>query len=206
MARWRDPVSRNPHTPRALPLLQPMLMPRGRLPRLFCSRVPLKRMRCTKLYRGRVRATPYPWLIASRSACKTWSGIQQLRASRKVSWERMHWNSLENSRKICLALRFINFYFTDRITKHLLKVYGPRSSHEMIVKHASSKSRFFKLLVCQTISRLFKYPDQAFATLDFTGKGYLEPKNIYEHALLYSTPFTKAELKDFCENNAFTGH
>lgn len=56
------------------------------------------------------------------------------------------------------------------------------------------------------MTKLFRYPVQAFGTLDFTGKGYIEAQNIYNHALLFSSPFTKAELKEFCEDQVFKGH
>lgn len=63
----------------------------------------------------------------------------------------------------------------------------------------------FRFLLCSTVSRLFKYPDQAFAALDFTGRGCVVAQDVYNHALLYSTPLTKQELKDYCETHVFKG-
>ena len=83
------------------------------------------------------------------------------------------------------------------------KILGPKTSRGVIARFAYSKPAFYKYLLCQTVTRLFKYPNQAFGTLDFTGKGYIEAQNIYNHALLFSTPFTKVELKDFCESHVF---
>jgi len=41
---------------------------------------------------------------------------------------------------------------------------------------------------------MWKYPDQAFAALDFTGKGYVAAEDVVKHALIYSTPLTNQEL------------
>ena len=74
-----------------------------------------------------------------------------------------------------------------------------------MAKYASLKSAFFRFLISSTVSRLFRYPDQAFASLDFTGKGYVEAGDVINHPLVYSTPLNKQEVSEFCETRVFTG-
>ena len=50
-----------------------------------------------------------------------------------------------------------------------------------------------------------KYPDIAFGALDFTGKGYITANDVSNHALVYSTPLSKPELKEYCEKHVFKG-
>ena len=52
------------------------------------------------------------------------------------------------------------------------------------------------------IRKLFKYPDQAFSTLDFHGNGYVTAENICNHSLVYRTPFTKKELLDYLKHES----
>ena len=89
--------------------------------------------------------------------------------------------------------------------KHLQKTHGPPVTTALVAKYAPSKTAFFKFLLSSTVSRIFKYPDQAFAALDFKGKGYIDAEDVYNHALVFSTPLNKQELKEFCEARVFTG-
>jgi hypothetical protein len=52
------------------------------------------------------------------------------------------------------------------------------------------------------IKKLFKYPDQAFATFDFNGNGYVTAENIANHSILYRTPFSKKELLDYLKQES----
>ena len=93
----------------------------------------------------------------------------------------------------------------ERIIKHLQKTIGPIQTTGVVYKYASSRTAFFRFLLCSTVSRLFRYPDQAFAALDFTGKGYIEATDVWNHALVYSTPLSKQELRAYCETHVFAG-
>ena len=64
------------------------------------------------------------------------------------------------------------------------------------------KNYLFKLILVKFVTKMYKYPDQAFATFDFGGNGFVSAQNVYNHKIVYRLPFTRVELKNYLENHS----
>lgn len=40
-------------------------------------------------------------------------------------------------------------------------------------------------MICTAVSKMYKYPDQAFGVFDFTGKGYVIAEDIANNPIIY---------------------
>ena len=97
-----------------------------------------------------------------------------------------------NTREILIV-----FLLIDRISKHLQQTLGPGNSTKFLQKYASKGDLVKRYLICSEFQKLYRYPDQGFAALDFIGKGYVTIEDVMKHPLLYKLPLTRSELQQF---------
>ena len=61
------------------------------------------------------------------------------------------------------------------------------------------------VLICSAVSKMYRYPDQAFGVFDFIGKGYVTAEDVANNPIIYKQPLTKNEVLSFLKNCAFVG-
>lgn len=61
-------------------------------------------------------------------------------------------------------------------------------------KYASKGDLVKRYLLCSEFQKLFRYPDQGFAALDFIGKGYVTQEDVMKHPVVFKLPLTRPEL------------
>lgn len=52
-------------------------------------------------------------------------------------------------------------------------------------KYCSSQNYLYRVLICSAVSKMYRYPDQAFGIFDFIGKGYVTAEDVASNPIIY---------------------
>ena len=85
---------------------------------------------------------------------------------------------------------------------YMTKYFGQIGAEKIYERFGKQKKDIFMFILINMINRLYRYSEQAFSMFDYTGKGYVEARDIYTSKLLYVLPFTRPELKQFLEKDS----